>query len=334
MLQAEKYMNKAVFNWLLTCIALVFCIVLVGGYTRLSHSGLSIVEWKPLNGIIPPLTQADWQQEFSLYQRTPEYLKVNYGMSIAEFKEIFFVEYIHRILGRLIGVAILLPLVYFAFKKILKAADIKYFTIIVFLVALQGFVGWFMVRSGLISNPNVSQYRLALHLSIACIIIILLVWKMVPNKISTFYFSKYGLFSLVLLLGQIISGAFVAGLKAGLVYNSFPLMDGELVPPGLFILKPWYKNFFENVTTVQFTHRVLGFINFINLLNYSNYIFRHKGLKHTAFIIAALVFLQLIIGVLTLILQVPMALALIHQAMAIIILITMTISLKLIKEQK
>lgn len=320
-------MNKSVFNWLIICISLVFCIVLVGGYTRLSHSGLSIVEWKPLNGIVPPLTQSAWQQEFQLYQQSPEYIKINFGMSIEEFKEIFLVEYFHRILGRLIGIALLLPLIYFSYKKILKPKDIKYFAIISGLVALQGFIGWFMVKSGLVNNPNVSQYRLALHLFMACIILILLVWKITLQGTVNKPISKYAIFSLIFLLAQIISGAFVAGLKAGLVYNSFPLMDGEIIPSGIFTLKPWYKNFFENIITVQFTHRILGVANFINLLIYSYVIFKNDYSRKLSLLIFALACLQLTIGILTLILQVPISLGLIHQAIAIALLITMTISL-------
>lgn len=327
-------MNKAIFNWLIICIALVFCIVLLGGYTRLSHSGLSIVEWNPLKGVIPPLTNEAWQQEFSLYKATPEYIKINYGMDIHEFKEIFLVEYFHRILGRLIGIALLVPLIYFSFKRALKSEDIKYFAIISGLVALQGFIGWFMVKSGLVNNPNVSQYRLALHLFMACLILILLVWKITPQNTVAMPVSKYAIFSFLLLLVQIISGAFVAGLKAGLVYNSFPLMDGELIPNGLFILKPWYKNFFENITNVQFTHRILGMANFVNLLIYSYYIFKKRYSTKISLIIAILAFLQLVAGISTLVLGVPIALGVIHQAIAIILLITITISLKYKEERK
>ena len=299
--------------------------IIIGGYTRLSHSGLSIVEWAPISGAIPPLSEASWNLEFFKYQQSPEYQQINYGMSIDEFKQIFLIEYFHRLLGRVIGIVFLLPFLYFAVTKKLESKDIKYFTVVLALISMQGAIGWLMVKSGLIDSPHVSQYRVALHLVMACIILILLTWKMIPGKASD---SKYGYFSLFLLMLQIASGAFVAGLKAGLVYNSFPLMDGQLIPDGLLMLKPWYLNIFENITMVQFIHRCLGVVNLINLLAYCYKIFNLDRDKKIAILLASIIILQFLLGIFTLILQAPLTLALLHQALAIILMITMLASLK------
>lgn len=317
--------NKSVLVWVLSCIAIIYSIVIVGGYTRLSNSGLSIVEWAPVSGTIPPLTDSAWDLEFAKYQQSPEYQKINYGMEIEDFKQIFLVEYIHRLLGRILGIVFLFPFLYFIFTKKLEGKDIKYFSIVLGLIGLQGGVGWLMVRSGLVDIPHVSQYRLALHLIMACIILILLTWKIAPEKDK---YSKYGYFSLGLLLLQILSGAFVAGLKAGLVYNTFPLMDGDLIPNGLFLMKPWYLNLFENVTMVQFIHRILGIANLINLLIYCYRIFHIDQNKKIAILLASIIILQFTLGILTLVLQAPLILALLHQAIAIILMITMVLSLK------
>ena len=324
-----NHKNKSIIIWLSACILLIFAIIIVGGYTRLTHSGLSIVEWKPITGIIPPITDGNWQNEFDQYQQSPEYQKINYGMNLLEFKQIFIVEYIHRILGRLIGIVFLLPFLYFAFTKRLNKSEICYFTMVAGLIGLQGLIGWLMVKSGLIDNPNVSQYRLALHLIMACIILSLLVWKIMPGDATK---SKYAYFSCALLFLQIASGALVAGLHAGLVYNSFPLMDGELIPTGILNLQPWYLNVFENIAMVQFTHRILAIVNVMNILAYCYKIFNLKGLKKISIYLSSFVIIQLLLGILTLIFQVPLFLALLHQAMAIILLITLVASLKRLKE--
>ena len=317
--------NKAILFWLFTCALLVYAIIIVGGYTRLTHSGLSIVQWKPITGVIPPLSEASWLEEFSEYQQSPEFIKINHQMQLSEFKQIFLVEYVHRVLGRITGLAFLLPFLYFSFNKCFSSKEIKYFTLIGGLIALQGGVGWIMVKSGLIDQPHVSQYKLALHLIMACIIFILLIWKIIPGQATS---SKYAYFSLFLLLLQIASGAFVAGLNAGLVYNSFPLMDGELIPKGLLIMQPWYLNIFENVTMVQFIHRSLGMINIINLLAYCYKIFNLRKQKKIIILLASFITAQFILGIFTLVLQAPLPLALLHQAMAIILLTTMVASLK------
>lgn len=320
--------NKTILVWLIICAALVYAMIIIGGYTRLTHSGLSIVEWKPISGIIPPLNQAEWHDEFSLYKKSPEYLKINQNMKIDEFKQIFIVEYLHRILGRITGLAFILPLLFFILVRKLKPNEIFYFCTIAVLIGGQGIIGWLMVKSGLINQPHVSQYRLAIHLMMACIILGLLIWKIAPGEERT---TKYGCFSLALLMLQIASGAFVAGLNAGMVYNSFPLMDGQLIPEGLGVMSPWYLNIFENVTTVQFIHRYLAMINVINLLAYCYKILNLKTNKKIAILLAGSILLQFALGILTLILQAPLLISLLHQAMAIILFITMVISLKSIR---
>lgn len=300
--------------------------IILGGYTRLSQSGLSIVEWAPIKGIILPLSEQSWNIEFNKYQHSPEYQKINYGMSLEEFKQIFFVEYSHRLLGRLIGLAFLLPFLYFFFKGNFSKTDTYYYSFILFLIALQGGIGWIMVKSGLSDNPHVSQYRLSLHLIMACFIMILIMWKIIPGISCN---NKHGWFSLILIIFQIASGAFVAGLKAGLVYNTFPLMDGEIIPNGLFLMKPWYKNIFENIIMVQFIHRILATINLINLLAYSYKLFNLDHTKKIAILLAVTITMQFSLGVVTLVLQVPTLWALLHQAVAIILLLIIVASLKI-----
>lgn len=315
--------QKSIFLWLLLCIFLVYSMIIIGGYTRLSHSGLSIVEWSPVSGTIPPLSEDSWNIEFSKYKQSPEFQKVNYSISLNEFKEIFLVEYFHRLLGRILGLVFIVPLLYFILSKTITFYESRYYIFVGLLIGLQGLVGWLMVKSGLIDQPNVSQYRLALHLSLASILLILLVVKIADIK---FISNRYGCFSLVLLLLQIISGAFVAGLHAGLTYNTFPLMDGELIPSGLWLMKPWYVNIFENITMVQFLHRILGVINFINISFYA-YVIYSKASK-IAILLFSIVGIQFILGVLTLLLQVPLKFALLHQGVAMLLLISIVFSLK------
>ena len=324
--------NKPIIIWLLTCVLLVYAMVLLGGYTRLSHSGLSIVQWNPISGIIPPLGEENWQAEFSQYQQSPEFKQVNHNMQLN----------FHRVLGRITGLVFFLPFLYFAIRGFFTNKETRYFAAIGALIALQGGVGWFMVKSGLVDQPNVSQYRLALHLLMACIVLMMLAWKIIPVKKNIFEMLqslnfrassqssmvRYGCFSLVLLLLQIASGAFVAGLHAGLVYNSFPLMDGKLIPEGLWQIKPCYLNIFENIITVQFIHRLLAIINMLNILAYCYKILNLKINRKIAMLLASLVLLQFALGILTLLLQVPLIMGLLHQTIAIILLITMLASLK------
>ena len=255
--------RRALALWLYGLAALVAAMIVVGGATRLTESGLSITEWQPILGAIPPLSEADWQRAFDLYRQIPQYELMNKGMSLGEFKVIYWWEWSHRLLGRAIGLAFALPLAVFWLKgRIGRDIGSKLLAILA-LGALQGFIGWWMVASGLVGRTEVSQYRLAVHLLMACLIFAALVWtarscRAGPRTaLPPVRRTAWLLFGLALL--QIALGALVAGLRAGLIYNTWPLMDGALVPSGLFAQHPWWVNFGENVATVQFSHRMVAY---------------------------------------------------------------------------
>ena len=318
----------AVRIWLFAVAALVFLMVAVGGATRLTGSGLSITEWQPILGAIPPLTDADWWEAFDSYQQIPEYRLVNKGMSLAEFKAIFWWEWAHRFLGRLIGLAFALPLAWFWVRGELPRSLGMPLLGLLALGALQGFVGWYMVQSGLVDRVDVSQYRLALHLSLAVLIFGLLLWiglgldprranasPRVPSGQQSFGIALLGLVFL-----QIVLGAFVAGLKAGLTYNTWPLMDGGLIPSGLLALAPWYLNLFENVATVQFNHRMLAYVVTIAALWHAITLTRAGADRHvlaSAWLLLAAIVAQAALGVWTLLSVVALPLGIAHQAGAV-----------------
>jgi cytochrome c oxidase assembly protein subunit 15 len=243
--------------------------VVLGGVTRLTHSGLSIVEWQPLVGAIPPLTERDWIALFEKYRQTPEYQKVNAGMTLAGFKGIFWLEYFHRLLGRLIGIVFFVPLLYFLLRRIIDRALAWKLAGIFLLGALQGAMGWYMVKSGLVDDPRVSQFRLTAHLALAFLIYAAMLWTaltlLTPQRLTgddarlaRVRHMAWVLTALVSLM--VISGGFVAGIRAGLAYNTFPLMNGHIVPPELLMIEPWYRNFFYNMATVQFNHRLIAWV--------------------------------------------------------------------------
>ena len=322
----------AVAAWLFVCCALVFAMVVVGGVTRLTGSGLSIVEWQPIIGAIPPLTDAEWQQTFEKYQQTPQYKLVNHAMSVAEFKGIFWWEYIHRLLGRLIGVVFLAPLLWFmARRQIPPGYAWKLFGIFV-LGGLQGAMGWYMVKSGLVDDVRVSQFRLTAHLALALAIFAAMFWVGLtlvdpararisgPARRSARTWSL-GVLALVCL--TIVSGGFVAGIRAGFAYNTFPLMQGSFVPPEIFMIEPLWRNFFWNMATVQFDHRLLAW-----LLAFTVALFWWKlratgGLPARArgggHLLLALVAVQIALGIATLVFVVPIPLAAAHQAGAVVV---------------
>lgn len=255
--------------WLWLVAALVFAMIVVGGATRLTDSGLSITEWRPILGAIPPLSDADWQAAFDLYKQIPEYTQVNKGMSLADFKFIYWWEWSHRFLGRFIGIAFALPLAYFWLSGRLRAGLAPKLVALLALGALQGFVGWYMVQSGLVDRVDVSQYRLALHLSIAFAIFGLLIWLALdlstgdrPVRLQTVtpWQRRMAWLLLALVFLQVALGAFVAGTKAGLVYNTWPLMNGRLIPEGMSHLSPWYLNLTENHGVIQFDHRMVAYL--------------------------------------------------------------------------
>jgi cytochrome c oxidase assembly protein subunit 15 len=333
--------HKTIAIWLLVCCTTIFGMIILGGVTRLTGSGLSMVEWAPIMGILPPLNQAEWQDTFLLYQQFPEYQLKNFDMSLTEFKSIFWFEYGHRLLGRSIGMIFLLPFLFFLFRgKIEKALTPKLVTMFV-LGGLQGLMGWYMVKSGLVNDPHVSQYRLTAHLGLAVVIYAYMFWvalgllypKINDASISVNHKNtnhRLGSLSLIItgiIFITILSGGFVAGTRAGFAFNTFPLMDGQLIPNGLFAHSPWWRNFFENIVTVQFNHRVLATLLFLIIPVFWFKMGKLAGtlksqplLRAASHLLLAALALQITLGISTLLLVVPVALAAAHQAGAIILL--------------
>ena len=316
--------RRAIILWLAACALLIAAMVLIGGYTRLSGSGLSITQWKLVHGVLPPLSEAQWQEEFAGYKTIPQYQEINKGMSLEEFKTIFWPEFIHRLLGRLIGAVFFLPLLIFTLRRSLSRRFGLRLIGLFALGGLQGFIGWFMVASGLSELTYVSHLRLALHLAVAFALFAFILWAMLDvkneaggGKSPVSYRIWYGALCL-----QIILGAFVAGLHAGLIYNTFPTMNGQWMAAGMWDLAPLYKNFFFNLTTIQFMHRWLavgvavGFIFWWRATR--NYVRSSASGKYCAFVLLAIA-AQFSLGVLTLIHQAPLPLALAHQMTALIL---------------
>ena len=332
-------MKKFIAIWLLVCCALVFAMVVVGGVTRLTHSGLSIVEWQPLVGAVPPLSQSAWEETFGKYQLTPQYQKVNRGMSLDEFKGIFWWEYYHRLLGRLIGLAFFIPFVYFIARKAIDRPLGLKLAGIFLLGGLQGAMGWYMVKSGLVDDPRVSQYRLTAHLGLAFIIYAAMFWVALGllfpadgSRSESHGGSREGgrlrglrRFSLALtalIFVMVLSGGFVAGIRAGLAYNTFPLMNGYLVPPDILMLEPWYLNLFNNMATVQFNHRLIAWLLaiLVPLFWLKSRRAPLPGSTHLACnLLLATLALQISLGIATLLLVVPLSLAAAHQAGAVLL---------------
>ena len=321
---------RAVRWWLLAVAVLIAVMVLVGGATRLTESGLSIVEWKPVAGTLPPLDHAQWTQAFEAYKTIPQYRELNAEMSLNEFKTIFWWEWSHRLLGRVIGVAYLLPFLWFLWRGALSAELQRRLWLIFGLGALQGAVGWWMVASGLSQRVEVSHYRLATHLVLALLIFAGMVWTLrrmterTPSVASP-RLKITGIAVLVLTFVQLYLGALVAGLRAGKVYNTWPDIDGALVPSAarLFFEQPWWRNLFDNTLTVQFEHRVTAYALFLLAVFHALDAIRSRAgtaVVNGALWLAAAVTLQAALGILTLLNQVPMALALAHQAVAIAVL--------------
>jgi cytochrome c oxidase assembly protein subunit 15 len=336
--QAEAH-RAAIRLWLYLIAALVILMVVVGGATRLTDSGLSIVEWRPVTGTLPPLSEADWLSEFEKYKTSSEYALVNKGMSLGEFKRIYWWEWGHRFLGRAIGVVFLLPLLFFLWRGWVEP-KLKWRLWLVFgLGGLQGAIGWWMVASGLVGREDVAQERLAVHLTVACLILVAIVWtarSIAPARAATGSVdgSSRRLFAtavalLILVIVQIALGGLVAGLKAGLVYDTWPLIDGALVPASerLLFLDPAWRNFVDNHLTVQFTHRMGAYLLLALAAVHAVDCARHgAGPPRTgAIVLAVAIALQAAIGVLTLLWHVPLALALAHQLVAIVVLVLATV---------
>lgn len=318
--------------WFWSVAAMTLAVLIVGGITRLTHSGLSIVDWDPIMGVVPPLSDAQWQATFERYQQFPEYQKLRQGMTVHEFKYIFFWEYLHRLLARTIGLVFLIPFAFFLVRRWMNRPLAKRALLLFALGSMQGVMGWLMVASGLVDRPSVSHYRLAAHLSLAFMIFGYAVWLARELRVDgsgplvdarQLKLQKRGIVDIgVLLAAQIIWGAFVAGLKAGFFANTFPYMGGRLIPGNLLQQQPAVLNFFANPTAVQWLHRVLGTLLALVVIGVAAQVMRariERGSLRYAASFLALVLVQYVLGVLTLLYAVPVALGVTHQATAMIL---------------
>ncbi|WP_370479080.1 COX15/CtaA family protein [Tamlana flava] len=329
--------NKKVIYWLLTGCLLIFIMVVVGGITRLTHSGLSISNYKLISGTIPPMNETEWQEAFDLYKRYPEYQKLNNHFNLEDFKDIYFWEWLHRLIGRLIGIVFFIPFLYFLFTKQLTKPTIQKAIFLLCMGAFQGFLGWYMVKSGLVDNPDVSHYRLAAHLTTAFITFAYTFWValdlMFPDKKQiNKNFRNLVRWGLTILLVQIIYGAFVAGLDAGFIHNHWPMMsEGKFMHETVYIEQnPLYKNFIEGKSGVQFVHRILAFVvvGFILVIYFKSKkitltVFQKKSIQ----VLLIIVGIQFLLGVFTILLQVPVWLGVAHQVGAFFLLSAMTFTL-------
>jgi heme a synthase len=319
--------RRIVAAWLLACAAMAFAMVVVGGVTRLTHSGLSIVEWQPLVGTIPPLSPADWDALFAKYRETPEFRLVNFAMDVEAFKRIFWWEYAHRLLGRLTGIVFLLPFLWFVGRGKVDRRLAWRLAGVFALGALQGTLGWYMVQSGLVDDPRVSHFRLTAHLGVALAIFAAEVWIALDllsgrtAPVAAPHRAALALSGAIFVMA--LTGGMVAGLRAGSSYNTFPLMNGHVVPPEILLLEPWWKNFLYNMATVQFVHRALAWL----LIAWVPW-FWWRSLatplgsraRLACHLVLAALAIQVALGIATLVLRVPVPLAAAHQAGAVLLL--------------
>lgn len=332
MIDKQLKSKKEISIWLVSICILILITIVVGGITRLTGSGLSMVDWQPIYGIMPPITDLQWQTLFNQYQQFPEYIKKNYLMTLNEFKFIFFWEYIHRIIGRIIGLTIMIPYIYFLIKKQLNKRLKINGMIMIILVIGQGLMGWYMVKSGLIDEPNVSHYRLTAHLGLALLLLQFTFWNLLSinkTKKNTNISKKIKITSVlttVVLVLQIIYGAFTAGLKAGYGFNTYPKMLGEWFPESIWLLTPYLMNILENPIMIQLIHRKLGillllciFLLWLTCL-LQNINQTSKKLIH---LVLSLTIIQIILGITTLVYIIPLPLAVLHQLTATILLTIM-----------
>lgn len=335
--QSFSSSSRAMVVWLFACCLCVFTIIIVGAITRLTESGLSMVEWRAMIDMLPPLSDGAWMSEFQKYQLTPEYLKVNHGMSLDEFKMIYFWEWFHRLLGRLAGLLYAVPLLWFWVRGKVPTRLKPHYLLFLFLGGLQGFFGWYMVKSGLINEPRVSHYRLALHFGTALLLLVLL-WQQVlqvwPSSRDAFRlnftpvhqrFLPHLWVSIAIVCVTILYGAFVAGLDAGLIYNEFPLMGGKLIPGELLFHSPWWANFLHNETTIQWTHRVLGTLAFITVFSFGLRAIwsRNVLLGRMGYAMCGIVLAQYALGIITLLTHVNLHAAVTHQAGAVLTMLVL-----------
>jgi cytochrome c oxidase assembly protein subunit 15 len=317
--------DRKIAIWLFVCCFMVVMMVGIGGVTRLTESGLSMTGWKPITGWLPPITESQWMEHYEGYRQSPEYKHINYGMNLEEFKGIFWLEYIHRLAGRITGLVFFIPLLFFIYKKAIDKPLAKKLVGVLFLGGFQGVVGWLMVSSGLKDAPHVSQYWLAFHLCMAFILFAILflmgLKRYIGNKrflISTKGIDKFSIVVTSLIFIQVFWGALVAGLNAGYIYNTFPLMEGRLIPNELITIKPWFMNFFDNVKTVQYTHRCLAVL--LSVVIFAFWLkARRTPIYKSVNLLMLLLIVQFSLGVLTLIHVVPIALASAHQLVALLL---------------
>lgn len=322
---------RAVGLWLVGVAVMIAAMVVVGGLTRLTGSGLSIMEWDPIVGALPPLNDGQWQRVFHLYQHIAQYTREHQGMSLADFKSIFWWEWTHRLLGRLIGVVFFVPFVWFAWRGAISRARIPRMVVLFLLGGLQGFVGWWMVESGFEDRVSVSQYRLAIHLGVALILFVAILWtafeylrpksaNMALANARPAPRANWALAFVGLVYVQMLLGSLVAGLHAGLVYNTWPDMDGTFLPTGVMFLRPWFVNFFENSALVQFDHRMIAYAVAVYAFALWFWSRHEPRARASASLVLGLTALQIVLGILTLLNQVPTTLAAAHQATAVALL--------------
>ena len=329
--------NKKVIYWLLTGCLLIFIMVVVGGITRLTHSGLSISSYKLISGTIPPMNDAEWTEAFDLYKQYPEYQKLNNHFNLEDFKDIYFWEWLHRVIGRFIGLVFFLPFLYFLITKQLTKSTIKKAVILLIMGGFQGFLGWYMVKSGLVDNPDVSHFRLSAHLTTAFLTFAYTFWvaldlKFPCRKTVNTSFRNFIRLGLVVLLLQIIYGAFVAGLDAGFIHNHWPLMnEGKFMHETVYIEQnPLYKNFIEGKSGVQFVHRMLAYLVAFLLVSIWYKARKMETTKLQNYAVTGLLIMvgvQFLLGVLTLIFHVPVWLGVAHQVGAFFLLSITTFTL-------
>ena len=323
--------NKLFYIWLIISFSLIFLMIIVGGLTRLTNSGLSITEWELFKGVLPPINNNEWNKYFSLYQKIPQYQLINFDMSLSQFKVIFYWEYFHRIIGRVIGLFFLIPLIFFFYTSKINKNYLNACYLILFLIVFQGLIGWYMVKSGLIENTTVSHYRLSIHLNIAFIIISLIFWNLlnIKKKTNKFFFKNikknYFFFVLfILIFLQIVVGAFVSGLDAGRIYQTWPLMNYSYFPNDVLINTA--KDFldFDNHGLVQFYHRNLAYIIFFYILIMGFFIFQRniKSLINAYYYVLIILLLQIFLGIITLISGLSIYLASLHQICGLILILT------------
>jgi len=326
-----SYVNKDLYisTWLLLITFFVALMIIVGGLTRLTDSGLSITRWDLISGILPPITSQDWENSFNLYKQIPEYKLLNSSMILDQFKTIYWWEYSHRLLGRLIGLLYILPLFYFTYKNFIKKNSLVSFYLILFLILLQGFIGWYMVKSGLTERTDVSHYRLALHLTLAFIIFIFLLWNFLKYKKQQILnydkkLSNYLIFIFtLLLLVQICIGAFVSGLDAGKIYQTWPLMNQAYFPDDSLIKDLFSLKAFEIPSVIQFIHRNIAYLIILFFIYISFIVYKNSDLKHfrkNIILIFIILSIQIILGILTVLSGAEILLASLHQVGSIFLI--------------